>query len=135
MDKEIMEGNKLIAEFMGWKFETIENEFGGEVFAYFGDELQWQGQTPSYLNSLFISENGFAFHCNWNILMPAVEKIFLLREVRDVEIRPGRCWIWMPNGKVFESPNKPGNNSITECWLAITDFITWYNTTKPQSNG
>ena len=63
----------------------------------------------------------------WNDLMPLVEKIHILREVREILITPGKTRIWLAKGSYIQSPHKPGNNSITECWLAVVDFIQWYN--------
>lgn len=71
----------------------------------------------------------FNYHEDWNDLMPVVEKIYLLREVKEVSIRPGRTRIWLQQSYI-QSPCKPENNSITECWLAVTEFVQYYNTQK-----
>jgi hypothetical protein len=73
--ENLAEGNQLIAEFVGWRFEVLPDGFGGELLAYFNNELMWRGMGPAYLQEITSSEHGFNYHVNWNKLMPVVEKM------------------------------------------------------------
>jgi len=85
MNKEqVTEGNKLISEFMGYKFVTI---------GYFGqpDETGWQIENREWMDKMDISNVGdyyvnvskdtwfeaedIQYHSSWDWLMPVVEKI------------------------------------------------------------
>lgn len=142
MDKqEIIEGNKIIAGFMGWTFEIIPNEYGGELIAYYEGKSRWRGERPDYLDEMMSSENGYAFHCDWNKLMPVVEKI---EDCFDgsimVRIHDKRCHIEMgtqygitKKGENIEVPdcyNGFCNTKIEATWKACVQFIKWLNSQK-----
>lgn len=101
--KEITEGNKLIAEHLG------------------------------NINNYWYQNNLLQYHSDWNYLMGAMEKVFVLdKKVADIIIRFGQCKILMQNpaGKEFNSPFKPENTAKIECWLVLIDYIKWYNQNK-----
>ena len=64
-DKEIIEGNKLIAEFMGLNYEDVVKD------------IWYNYQQLGYRNSDFMNfpENYKFYHSSWDWLMPVVEKI------------------------------------------------------------
>jgi hypothetical protein len=98
MDKEIIEnGNKIIADFSEYQSD-------------------WPYNSKAWSDTL-------KYHCSWDWLMPVVEKIHLLREVTEVSIRPGSTRIWLKKGSFIQSPIDPHNDSITECWLTVVQFI------------
>lgn len=77
-------------------------------------------------DGIFVLErqpNKLEYHKSWDWLMPVVNKIYLSRDVEDVTIRPGLTTIKMVNGATIKSPHKAENDSITECWLAVTEYI------------
>ena len=101
--EEITEGNKLIALYMNFKGYT-----------------SWK-------------PNDLKYHTDWNMLMKVVEKVYLSTAVKDVCIHPGKTRIWFANDikeGFINSPCKPENSSIIECWLAIIEFIKWKNEQK-----
>ncbi len=117
-EKEIIEGNKLIAEFMKIQTEKIgyyynKEFYGGMAFA--------------------ISE--MKYHSSWDWLMPVVEKIEKLR----VGLNASVCVEYMSNNqkfnfKIFDefynfSVVKAGNieNKLITIWEAVIEFIKWYN--------
>lgn len=120
-----IEGNKLIAEFMGCYGDTHWS--GGEsVFRYgFKDthiterwhESQFDEMTP--------------YHSSWDWLMPVVEKIEDLGY--SVFIQNDVCWIKVGRaGMKMPLISELGENKISATFAAITQFIQWYNTQTPQ---
>lgn len=107
--EEINEGNKLIAGFMG----------GHE-----NPQHKWYNVIQGDKGYRMIQD--FKFHSSWDWIMPVVEKIHINKLVTEVSIRPGRTRIWLKSSFI-QSPMKAENNSITECWLVVVDFIKWHN--------
>ena len=65
MNKEILEGNKLIAEFIGWSQQLdVEERWYGAWFDQHGVRKAWpKGHEP------------LLFHKSWDWLMPVIGKI------------------------------------------------------------
>lgn len=110
MANEIIEGNKLIIDFIG-----IPLERNGMAY---------------YIHKGYYGINELLFRRSWDWLMPVVEEIHILREVKEVSISIGRTRIWLTKGGFIQSPHKPENSNITECWLAVIEFLKWYNKNK-----
>lgn len=116
--KEITEGNKLIAEFMGLKFaaDMTYYEHDGEV-------------------------KQVAYHSSWDWLMPVVEKIgevnVNIGSRSDYEragttiiislLPPNQVEMWNETGWSYR---KSGNSLIEQVWLGSVQFIQWYNQNK-----
>lgn len=96
MKTEILEGNKLIAEFMCW------------------DRTE---PTNSTLFEQSIKHT--QYHRSWDWLMPVVEKI------GNYEISRGHCWFWLTSdiGEEKEISNQEAVSTIEAAWLAVVDFI------------
>lgn len=117
--EEIIEGNKLIAEFMGLHFHKI-----GWVDKYHIDG-NYECERLDYYGS-------------WDWLMPVVEKIEIDCTC-DVHIyghynwkESNRCSIldWKDNEIVSKS-----NDSKSQCVFdAVIEFIKWYNETQNGKN-
>jgi hypothetical protein len=111
--EEIVEGNKLIAEFMGYTpysdgWITIPHETFDTVV---DSEIVYQ----------------LRFHTSWDWLMPVVEKIESLQpEGFNTLIEGGCCWIEYPEIS-FEGIE---HTKIEATWSAVCEFITWYNENK-----
>lgn len=120
-EQEIIENNKLIAEFMGW---TVEKNHFSKVEKY-GDKLQ---------NERGISVKNRDYHSDWNLLMPVVEKIEINCKF-DVHIyghynwkEPNRCVILDWRNKEIVGTF---NDSKIQCVFdAVVEFIKWYNQNK-----
>ena len=118
-DKMIIEGNKLIAEFMG--YETHENwEF-------------WI--TGSYIEKFdWYSPGTMKFHNDWNWIMPVVEKIesknYAVTITQNICIIQasimGDCTTITRQSGNYDTPNTKIHNT----WLAVIEFINWYNKNK-----
>jgi hypothetical protein len=124
--KEIIQNNRLIAEYIGWKF-IEENE---TVQAYYNNTLEWV-DTPVFLNNIFLK--GFTFHSNWEKLTPVLE---LIRETREINIyiqsysQLNICTIYSRED-MFEhrghSNYTQGEEIITAVYIAVVEYIKWLN--------
>lgn len=113
-EQEVIEGNKLIAEFMG--FETIIHD--GKLCR----KRHWTNESTEY-------------HSSWDWLMPVVEKIENSLKLKyEVEIGNNlyavnenlyRCIIH-DAGNAFHLELE-SNSKAESVWLAVTKFIQWYN--------
>lgn len=108
--KNTTEGNKLIAEFMGY----IDN---GDPDGFLINPATNYDEHISELN----------YHFDWNLLMAVVEKIESCENEVMVKISAGYCIIDDINGNEieFESDTKIG-----AVYGACVEFIEWYNKNK-----
>lgn len=119
------EGNKLIAEFMGWKCEYSKQTNGETYFIIErGEKLEYPIEHLQY-------------HSSWDWLMPVVEKI------EGLGFDTAVCGISVGEENIIEcliSPVIKNNNievhikqsgeKIKILWQSIILFIQWYNTQK-----
>lgn len=106
------EGNKLIAEFMGWYKSPYPNT-----------------PTSMYLKVPEIGEigqsiSGLSYHQKWDILMPVVEKI---RELGFKFIIGDSNRVTVYN-KDYDWRNGSTSDLMLDCvWHGCVQFIKWYN--------
>lgn len=123
-EKEIIEGNILIAKFMNHKIWVVKH--------YEGDE-QSDREEISVSDYDKILARGFGldiyarpFHYSWNLLMPVVEKIhsdtdfWVTIYYRSCKIFPMQAGVEME----IHIEEKP---TIEAVWLAVVEFIKWLN--------
>ncbi len=129
--KEIIESNKLIAEFMGnpvrqyKEDEPINSEYGEQQYASFDCEM-------AIINNKCFDLYSLQYHSSWDWLMPVVEKINTIAlddfGEMNVMMAANECII----GEEYLHPiieqrrdfKKP---MIEMVWLAVIEFIKWYN--------
>ena len=126
-EQEIIEGNKLIAEFMDIKLNSRWDDAIDYVSKYvydFNDEY-YDGSTP--LN--------FGFHESYDWLMPVVEKI-TTKDNYSVNIHYGTgatdsfawCTFHTGNAQITSDDiNTDEQSLVTAIWKSVIDFIKWYN--------
>ncbi len=109
--EEILQNNKLIAEFDGWELaETVRHE----------------SMSPSYIKHLnegnqITALSFIKYHSSWNEIMPVVDKIMLIKRDKFIGAPPSIAIkfdtvlglsIITPRGILYEN---------------IVNFIKWYN--------
>ena len=104
-EKEILEGNKLIAEFMDEEQCLDPKHEGNRCFYY---------PTMGY-----ITPDKMRYRISWDWLMPAVEKIGTL----SYNERGGKFTL-----DISLSPFLEGD--ILTVWKHVVEFTKWYNTQK-----
>ena len=136
----VIEGNKLIAEFMGakWLFQddAIYHRYG---WFY---ELD---NTPTKWTSLWHDNEHLQYHSSWDWLMPVVEKINALQVPEDsrgvvtyvVTIEPGYCVISAGGEGIVseEQAFDSGEPLIATVYRAVINFIKQHNSQKEVHHG
>jgi hypothetical protein len=140
MKEEILEGNKLIAQFMGHEYcpfdETVPNLKPG----------WWKRGSNREKSNKKISSNGFLcrkhdelrYWNEWNWLMPAVLKIEATYHESHgyfgVYISSNSCSIQgtklslrEPNPHYAYFSQYYSENKIKAVWEAVVGFVRWYN--------
>lgn len=124
---EVIEGNKLIAEFMGGKYM---HEPYLEYITF--NPITFGGMSGGYSCHL----SGCLFHSSWDWLMPVVQQI------QDIEVTPPPNYTYyrieiavqgyvkiegpFPFPKIFKNVSKCGS-LINAVWQAVVEFIKNYN--------
>src|SRR5690606_21540352 len=119
-ETEIIEGNMLIAEFVGLRFRGFA---GGNPMT--GIEYEWEAEVPDFLDHdaqilpLYDEdrpEEHFRFHTSWDWLMPVVEKI---EKDMHVAIQYHACNIFNANDSQVHRVAK----KVEAVWIAVVAFI------------
>ena len=110
MTQEEIEGNTMIAEFMEWRMAN-------------------DGYNDTMFNGTdkYCMIDNLKYHSSWDWLMPVVEKIEKIKGVH-IFIKGNRCEI-LNYGFEMDSPSSV--YKIESVWLAVVEFIKWYNQNKP----
>lgn len=115
---EIVEGNRLIAVFLG---ATILPDQGSEKITHY------------VIKGKHLIDPIMDYHTNWNHLMPVVDKI---EEINNgeyyFEIVTGVCRVYTIDERgMVETDIIHGslelNSKIESVWHCVVDFIQWYN--------
>ena len=120
-NEEIIEGNKLIAEFMGGKFRKSKDK--NTLNKYF--DLKDKGY--------FYYENEIRYHTSWDWIMPVLEKIEQLGCIIEISYSLvcmcRICVIGIKHEKAFNiiNDNNGGLEPIIAIYKSVVEFIKWYN--------
>ena len=121
---ETIEGNKLIAGFMG--HEVMEEE------AFLSGDYE-QGKDMTNIRV----DVSLRYHESWDWLMPVVEKIEDIQDgnegdsirghIYEVTIKQGNIVTIQGDGCSIWADASP---KILSVWIAVVEFIKWYNQNK-----
>jgi len=147
---EIIEGNRLIAEFDGWKLRATPYINSDNIQFLWWEKFREGKVIRTYHHDILKATGKFewgTYHSSWEWLMPVVEKISRIPLPGD-GTRPaeshetfypftfgmlsptGRPMVRICASTLFES-----DTLIEATWLAVVDFIKWYNTqNSPHDN-
>ena len=129
--QEILEGNKLLAEFMGYEKSSEDKDF---IFYKHPDGkgivIQSQHDCKVFHTHELMEIKGFIFHRSWDWLMEVVRKIELIGYT--VSVSKNRCRIsnFKNIANVGLTINTSEDNKIKAVWYACVEFIKWYNQNK-----
>ena len=136
-EQEILEGNKLIAEFMGGVFREINNPYYGDNSFNVVSLVMYEDGEKKFLT---YEMNGLKYHCSWDWLMPVVEKIEELSSLGGiVTIVQGQCRITsrmagdhtvMANKSHYITMGTKGKLLAT--YEAVVEFVKWYNSCQKE---
>jgi len=129
--EEIIEGNKLIAKFIGFYFR---NESTCQPIHGWITGLSTMTYNPDFY---------LKFHSSWDWLMPVVEKINNMNA--SISINPANVSITTHvighilqddsyHKYYFFKPSGDNYTPIEATWNAVVDFIKWYNGIREQNS-
>ena len=119
-DKEILEGNRLIALFDGGVLEKNDPNFYETFTQADIGHILWVGFYPDALE----------YHTSWDWLMPVVGKIYELRKGEAKRLAPimkGTTWVTKYDGPVWDVERELRAVNIDKLWQSVVNFIKWYN--------
>jgi hypothetical protein len=105
------EGDIIIAEFDGFKFYNDDPQVYPNGYFYSDEKLEDD----------FYEIEDFEYHSSWDLLMPVVKKI------KSIHTNPCLLKEAQLNGKINFALIEI---NINKTWLAVIEFIQWYNQTK-----
>lgn len=112
---EIIEGNKLIAEFMGAKLKTYN--LSNLPYYQMKDKTHWMPERLVY-------------HSSWDWLMPVVEKIRNDHFV-NIEMYGAFVCVWITKDKDLPKTHQKiyseHTDAIMATYGAVIQFIQWHN--------
>lgn len=117
---EILENNKLIAEFMGWKPVVAEGYGNINLYEGVGSQLR--------------DVAGMDYHTSWNSLMPVVEHIETLQDENgfiSVSICQTSCIIDSNGNYINDLAYGEGTKKIDVVYDAVVKFIKYWNENAP----
>jgi hypothetical protein len=116
MNTQIIENNKLLAEFLGLK----QDSFNTNLY-YWLDKGR------------YFRENEINFDTDWNWLMAVVEKIEDIESI-DVDIltHGTRIYEWRSGGRVIADncADISFDKKIEHAYDSVVKFVKWYNSTN-----
>ena len=124
--ENIIENNRLIAEFLNWEFDDLSETFETPFLKLvepqaFGDEQF----------SCKLQDFELEFHSDWNWLMEVVEKIENLQDENNCAIynvQTEQCFVEIIINHTSETIVEVDSNSkIQAVYRACVEFIKWYN--------
>jgi hypothetical protein len=117
-NNEIIKGNKLIAEFMGYKYYPHPAKDSG-----------WRKEKGHLkLHGYFLCRTNkqLEYHSSWDWLMPVVEKISETYTV-NIQSYPVMGFDVRFNEGTYRRAYSENESAIKAVWTAVIKFIEWYN--------
>jgi hypothetical protein len=119
--EEIIEGNRLIAEFMGLKYKTSKETGHPSCFpnGTWNDEKSGIGYSAP-----------IEYHLDWNWLMPVVDKIKIDHDItighlyRSNAASTDYCTIADWKSEIIV--HIEGNSNKIVVWSAVIEYIKWF---------
>lgn len=133
---EIIENNKLIAEFMGSICEMVDHTEGNEDYCKSKGIDKWLIPTWSKPEG-FKDEWGWSkyrmgyweYHSSWDWIMPVVEKIESIGYIFELKLK----WAKISDAKTKETIVlrwEQDKTRLDAAFYAVIEFILWYNENK-----
>ena len=133
-DTSVIEGNKIIALFHGWRHVPTSKGKGKGYWNF-----------PEWGKASWDADS-FLYHSSWDWLMPVVEKI---GNTHNIRIQINVCSItrrFLDHRKYQKEHNigfdevppiaeHDGSGFIENVWHAVVKFIKWYNSQKEVNHG
>lgn len=109
---EILEGNKLIAEFIGFVLNYIDEE---KTMPYYIHNEKYLSNPPSTI--LLYKGEELKYHSSWDWLIPCVDKIYDMDEYSE----------YKQTLSIFNGGVEINTKFIISTFKDVLVFIEWYN--------
>lgn len=113
MEDKIIEGNKLIAEFMGLKAMEVAKGMPDIKYEHSFTTHGFKEQTHEAM---------LLFHSSWDWLIPVIDKITSSNEYYK--------FIDHTSSMIYEGGIHINTKFIESTWNDVVEFIKWYNSNK-----
>lgn len=125
--KEIIEGNKLIAEFMGGQYRKTENWIlpGTTLEQYLFDYFPYE-PTERCVAVVEYGVKRLRYHLDWHWLMPVVEKINQSNKW-DIIIYRSTVHVNDRMDMIIETTSEEYGSLLLAVFGAVLQFIQFYN--------
>lgn len=111
-ESEIIEGNKLIAEFMGGKYDKNTS------FPIHPDDIWLPVHGIVNFKTIELGKGkALKYHSSWDWLMPIINKIY----------ESDWYYKWKDTSGQFEKEVFINTKFIDETWKQVVEFIKWWN--------
>jgi len=117
--EKVLEGNKLIAEFMSLKAMEVAKGMLDIKYEHNFTTHGFKEQTH---------EGCLLFHSSWDWLMPVINKA--IDYGFHYQLANGEITCWADGMYKYYAPYTSDNEILTNCWVAVVEFIKWYNNNK-----
>ncbi|HZW70277.1 MAG TPA: hypothetical protein VFF57_05350 [Hanamia sp.] len=147
-EQEILEGNKCIAEFDGWKLRPRPYVNSDREEFPWWEKLVDGKVVNTYHHDILLAKGRFeygSYYSSWDWLMPVVEKIESFHLYFYIETHgswieymgvedPELPWLNAFWNQEINNDTNEGRTKLECTWLTCVQFIKWYNENKnPQS--
>jgi len=136
-NKKIIEGNRLITQFMDWELIQTKDKLKAWVFRNKKTkEVILLDDTDPYNRKMWNKDSVIEFRKSWDVLIPAINKAYaVIDEVRKRDgIGHRTASITMFNAlntflcdSYDKKGNKKGKYDIEQAWNHLIDFIKCYD--------
>jgi hypothetical protein len=129
-EQEIIEGNKLIAEFMDYEHDDNDEDsvtYCCDHLVNISEVAHWESSIDDWTSWLRADE--MKFHSSWDWLMPVFKKIWESIDQFQYDDEP---YLYITE-EIFHPDYLLSdfiNNNIEGVWNRCVEFIKWYNKSK-----
>ena len=121
MKKQEVSDILMVGEFVGIKnLFSYQHKKGEFIGVYIGEDSEGS------IDYVDVGINWYAPHSDWNHLIRVVEKIESLDNTITVKMEQNTCFI---EAQEYECM-AVRETKISATWMAMVDFIKWYNKQK-----
>ena len=120
--EDIIEGNRLIVEFFGWKLDKCNQ--GQAWTTPYSKAIEDKWSLHGRLHRSDYSELRYLnFHHDWNLLMQVIDKI------ESIKVRNKGAFAVIITGTLcqIDSTSYIKSTKIEAVWSAVVSHIKWYN--------
>lgn len=131
--QEVIEGNRLIAEFEYGKLIEDEYPIGSKRVKFIETEDREHTWILNPADDVFNECHHLEYHSNWNWLMPAWKKVIeVIGLWAHTHSNPRYSKVWVDESEKISREFSSVN--IKGAFTRISNLISWYNT-LPQNTG